>query len=134
MCRIGAACALALLWVLMSLRCGIAAFGACEQDGEWADNAALYHQAHVHAARLSLVKQTPQVLVSWHHQACVAQTAMHSCYAHGDEKRARAVEGRQWRPRGKAGGCRAFFPADLLQVLAGRRLLLYGDSVMMQVC
>ena len=109
---------------------------ACAVGGEWEDDKSQHHNLRVQAvARTSLAvvkeKERKKILDDWHREACVAETAMHSCYARGDEKRAAMLEGRRWRPKSSA--CRSFRPADFLLHMQGRKLLLYGDSVTMQV-
>ena len=88
----------------------------------------------VRAARTSLVgkqKQRESLVESWLRSACSVQTVMHSCYAHGDFRRAQELENRHWvakRPQ-----CMPYTSGRLLEALRGRKLLLYGDSVMMQL-
>lgn len=53
----------------------------------------------VRAARTSLVgkqKQRESLVESWLRSACSVQTVMHSCYAHGDFRRAQELENRHW--------------------------------------
>jgi len=81
-------------------------------------------------SRVSLTGKPPKT-PEWRTSACKVQTVMHSCYAHGDTARAKDLESRRFVPHNRK--CLDFNPELLLERIKGRSLLLYGDSVMMQL-
>lgn len=100
----------------------------CEA-GEWIDTSTSKYAEYTNLARVSLVDNKP---AAWLHDACKAQLVQHSCYAHGNTERAKAIENRDWKPHDEQ-QCLPFSPLSFLQALNGGKLLIVGNSIFMQL-
>jgi hypothetical protein len=121
-----------LIWGLLVL-IAPAASSSCGEGGHWTEAETT---PRVKASRISLAvpkgNQVKEREKQWLESACPVQTVMHSCHAHGDIDRAKSLERRTWVPVDKT-TCAPFSADDFMRALQDRRLLFYGDSVMMQL-
>ena len=118
-----------LLSIILIFRAALASNQCAE--GSWSQSSENEPFLKVRAARKSLAgKKQKQGDSTWLRSACSVQTIMHSCYAHGDFQRAQELEFRHWKAKNSQ--CQRYTSGRFLEVLRGRKILLYGDSVMMQ--
>jgi len=118
------------LFIIYRVNSGIVDTGDDHCDkGEWVDSSALSYAEYVNLARVSLVDNKPEV---WLHDACRAQLVQHSCYAHGNTERAKAIENRNWKPLDES-LCNPFSPLSFLHAMNGGKMVIVGNSILMQL-
>ena len=103
---------------------------ACDGEGTWS---AVTFQNTYHTAASRITSAEVSSGVDWFEASCPTQSFVYSCYYHN--KKAKSVlsslDHRRWDTPNAA--CLRFYPYDFIQSLSGRRLVLYGDSVMGQI-
>ena len=118
----------ALLFGIVGVR------GYCE--GQWVDTTPSPPQRYrPFASRRSSDENTSLYdrSIAWMASACPLEEQRHSCYFNSNDlgNRAQLLEDRFWKP--DQNDCLQYLPSHFLESVAGRNIVLYGDSTMAQV-
>ena len=84
----------------------------------------------VHSARIKYTG-TNASFISWRKHACPAEVIQHSCHFHGNNDRLDELENRHWVTKDPK--CPEFWPLEFLLAFRNKRIVFYGDSVMLQL-
>ena len=84
----------------------------------------------VHAAQVKYTGSTDSA-IEWRKNACPAEVIQHSCHFHGNNDRLDELENRHWVSNDP--NCPEFWPLEFLLAFRNKRIVFYGDSVMLQL-